>query len=829
MATSLAFDDLFDNADRVHKVAHAVEQKQEKVRSTVAKHSRRTSSISSASRGHTRKPSTSTGGAGHHRRRSSMASSAGDSKSQTRNRRQSSGSAVVVKVAPDAPNAPLAAAVDEDTKFWQAQIHARDVLSLFFLTIYVNRRGKSFAAQMDQLKINGKPFLTFMLDLLGHEHASYLPIKKIVALVRWYIQVRLGELPSKMEHVMSLMTQQRKETEDATATDAASNPADSSDSGTTQSDAGISATTSATASDVPLPLGMVPNYYDNYLEPDEYTRCHSKRIRDAVKDYSDQFCPMFVKPQPASPVHSPFGTQELSRSGVIPSRVLSPGVGSTHTDPLVRAEESPATDGTGDGMSDIRPRPPIFAFSAIGTMPTAVNESLELLSTYVYPQPMHIDDTSDPLFQDIRRHSGMPPASSNTTADDTLKNGVDNLALGGASRVLLTSPSTLDTVSSASKCAEFLYQTLVPDFTSHVKALLRVLLTTAPTLNPRSILDLRVGCSLGNSTQSPIPDIELRRHREILLRHVSYIFLRLLKSWKHHNYWQLASFRAVLQQQNAILIFLKVLSQNMKKSVMKSSDIPSLKNGMLEPENLKQPKRKLNVLIQYASTQPCISNRKCVGYVNLLRAIQKIVKRQDLHLSAMSRYSAHNIMRRITRTVFNPEIRIYALKILKSMMPFIPTRWRELSQNMRIISDIFHNVRMDLIDDWLEVREFNEFSKKEMLDMLQAERKRITEFNQKYYVPVDNIDLENEITYTSGGAQFRPLRDPNVDSDDEMDVFDETYRMWSDMTIPAHQASSYDFFLNSELRYADPTYSMLSGLDLLALLHLGADEYTATA
>ncbi|KAI9341744.1 hypothetical protein BDR26DRAFT_860208 [Obelidium mucronatum] len=84
--------------------------------------------------------------------------------------------------------------------------------------------------------------------------------------------------------------------------------------------------------------------------------------------------------------------------------------------------------------------------------------------------------------------------------------------------------------------------------------------------------------------------------------------------------------------------------------------------------------------------------------INLLRILQKITKRKTHRIMALVQWKASAVLKRIIK-VPNPALQLYALKLLKSQIPFMGKKWR--SSNMKVITLIYMQLRPQLCEEYL--------------------------------------------------------------------------------------------------------------------------------
>ncbi|KAJ3337718.1 Factor arrest protein 11 [Gonapodya sp. JEL0774] len=82
--------------------------------------------------------------------------------------------------------------------------------------------------------------------------------------------------------------------------------------------------------------------------------------------------------------------------------------------------------------------------------------------------------------------------------------------------------------------------------------------------------------------------------------------------------------------------------------------------------------------------------------INLLRVLQKLTKRKLNRVVSLVQWKASAVLKRVLK-VNHLAVQLYALKLLKSQLPYLGRKWR--TSNMRIITAIYLHIRPDLKDD----------------------------------------------------------------------------------------------------------------------------------
>jgi len=202
---------------------------------------------------------------------------------------------------------------------------------------------------------------------------------------------------------------------------------------------------------------------------------------------------------------------------------------------------------------------------------------------------------------------------------------------------------------------------------------LKILLAAAPTLKGYSGTT-NLSIEAGNETTDGAPP---GRHREIVLKAGSAILLLLIKHAKQNSPMQWAHIRRVLVDAKCVLLMLKLVNHDLNIHLTSPSDPQSC--------------------LLFTPQEPgCWRNFFAMATV--LRILQKITKHHIPSIRILLQYKAPTILKKVNETR-HPLIRMYALKTIKSMVPYLPRKWR--TANMKIISDIYSHVHLETRDDWL--------------------------------------------------------------------------------------------------------------------------------
>jgi hypothetical protein len=205
----------------------------------------------------------------------------------------------------------------------------------------------------------------------------------------------------------------------------------------------------------------------------------------------------------------------------------------------------------------------------------------------------------------------------------------------------------------------------------------------------------------------------------------------------------------------------------------------------------------INVPSSDNSTKKKSSPKNFNTTICLLRILQKLSKNKANRILSMVQWKANAILKRILK-VPNTPLHIYALKLLKSQIPYLGKKWR--GNNMHVISAIYMNLRHRLKEDYL-TGDFDsdpvEASKKE-----QELRDLVSSFNarrrKQYFIEagktvkaelkLGSSEFENEpIDISEKAESIKPLstlefeaEDSFFDSTDDLDYKSENEEAWDE-------------------------------------------------
>ncbi|GAB1601835.1 striatin-interacting protein 1 homolog isoform X1 [Argonauta hians] len=252
---------------------------------------------------------------------------------------------------------------------------------------------------------------------------------------------------------------------------------------------------------------------------------------------------------------------------------------------------------------------------------------------------------------------------------------------------------------------ELLYQAFLPSLPQYSIALLKILLAASPTSKSESINilndvlpylpDEQEADNQNRTTvlQSCKLEIDINRHKEIIIKAISALLLLLLKHFKLNHIYQFEFLSQHLVLANCIPLVLKFFNQDImnyvaNKNSIVALDFPSCVIG----EQVEITSENLD-----SGEDQAFCWRNLFSCINLLRILNKLMKWKHARTMMLVVFKAPPILKRAL-TVRQPMMQLYVLKLLKMQTKYLGRQWRK--SNMKSMSAIYQKVRHRLNDDW---------------------------------------------------------------------------------------------------------------------------------
>ncbi|SPR01293.1 unnamed protein product (mitochondrion) [Plasmodiophora brassicae] len=282
--------------------------------------------------------------------------------------------------------------------------------------------------------------------------------------------------------------------------------------------------------------------------------------------------------------------------------------------------------------------------------------------------------------------------------------------------------------------SEALYRTLQTNLRQSVVALLKILLSVAPSVRPSAqMVNSDNEFIIAPGLTSLGETLERARHTEIITKSIAFILLALLKCFRRGHPLQFCSLLCLLQDKNALVLILKFLNQNVSGSLMKRNDVDSMSPFSEEMWKMQDMDTVLESISNAAPLQgPCW--RKYSAYSNLLRVLQKISKNAPRQIRALVKFRAPTILKRLLQ-IPQLDIILYTLKLFKSLAPYMDRKWR--TDHMEVANGVYLRIRMDVMDDWLDLTAADGDALEREISVAKAIRQACQQFNaNRYQQPV---------------------------------------------------------------------------------------------
>ena len=276
-----------------------------------------------------------------------------------------------------------------------------------------------------------------------------------------------------------------------------------------------------------------------------------------------------------------------------------------------------------------------------------------------------------------------------------------------------------------------LYWAVLPNLQSSVIVLLKLLLATVTAQTSTNSPHARAvaeGVPLEDAPPPTLEDVDVARHREITSKAVSAILILCLKWFKVSHAMKFHYLSQLLVDSNCLLLILKMFGlqevANSVKAINEAEQFNFFKycetfcgkiprQPQLEDSEIRRPVRDPHSNSTSGSPQDQMnmgnqgddveiisdySWRNFFSSINFTRILQKLTKRRVHRILLLVQYKSSAILKR-TLKVDHPVLQLYALKVIKSQVPFCGRKWRQ--SNMKVITAIYLNCRPDLRDEWL--------------------------------------------------------------------------------------------------------------------------------
>eukprot|EP00731_Ephydatia_muelleri_P013318 Em0007g628a len=235
---------------------------------------------------------------------------------------------------------------------------------------------------------------------------------------------------------------------------------------------------------------------------------------------------------------------------------------------------------------------------------------------------------------------------------------------------------------------------LLPNLSQYMIALLKVLLAAAPTSAPRNdslniLVDVLPPEPPANIVESTQITLDISRHKEIVVKAVSAILFLLLKHFKLNHAYQFEFLGQQLLFANCIPLILKFFNQNVAQYVSSRNYYPVMNfpNCVLHPpgEGGMDPTMTGGGPegSSTATTDQGYCWRNLFACINLVRILQKLSKWKHCRTVMMVVFRSAPILKRALK-VRHSLFQLYVLKLLKAQTKYLGTQLEEEQHEDRV-------------------------------------------------------------------------------------------------------------------------------------------------
>jgi hypothetical protein len=311
---------------------------------------------------------------------------------------------------------------------------------------------------------------------------------------------------------------------------------------------------------------------------------------------------------------------------------------------------------------------------------------------------------------------------------------------------------------SEASVGESLYRRMVFRMHAHCITLFKIMYASLPTMKSTYTGNINVTSDLdtvrvvGKREKALFDEIdmelEIARQREIILKGISGILVSLVLGFRYSHILQMEYFCQRMVDSKGILLILKFLNQRSWREFLRKtpnqprfdilqwnwSFIPAEAPPPTPSSTAPHAPSSLNVEMK--------GTRNMATAINLLHVLQKATKRHESRVLVLKKFKAHAMLRKVVMAG-QECVAVYALKLLKSLVPFLGRRWKV--GHMSLVSMIYRKVRLDVGCDWLDQRE--SVNEDELNEMEKKERDVVFEFNRRNYIEWDKTASTTDIIY----------------------------------------------------------------------------------
>eukprot|EP01028_Stygiella_incarcerata_P004075 TRINITY_DN184_c7_g1_i2.p1 TRINITY_DN184_c7_g1~~TRINITY_DN184_c7_g1_i2.p1 ORF type:complete len:806 (-),score=231.14 TRINITY_DN184_c7_g1_i2:1557-3974(-) len=305
---------------------------------------------------------------------------------------------------------------------------------------------------------------------------------------------------------------------------------------------------------------------------------------------------------------------------------------------------------------------------------------------------------------------------------------------------------------------ESLYRRMVFRMHAHCITLFKIMYASLPTMKSTYTGNINVTSDLdtvrvvGRREKALFDEIdmelEIARHREIILKGISGILLSLVLGFRYSHILQMEYFCQRMVDSKGLLLILKFLNQRSWREFLRKTPnqtrfdvlqwnwyfIPAEAPLAASASGGPHAPSSLNVEMK--------GTRNMFTAINLLHVLQKATKNHESRILVLKKFKAHAMLRKVVMAG-QECVATYALKLLKSLVPYLGRRWRV--GHMSLVSMIYRKVRLDVGCDWLDQRE--SVDEDAVNEMEKKEREVVFEFNRRNYIEWDKTASTTDVIY----------------------------------------------------------------------------------
>ena len=202
---------------------------------------------------------------------------------------------------------------------------------------------------------------------------------------------------------------------------------------------------------------------------------------------------------------------------------------------------------------------------------------------------------------------------------------------------------------------------------------------------------------------------ESNRHSLITAKYIGLLLLFIQKHFQINHVIQCVYLSSLIVDANGVLVLLKFINQDFSlidNKNLRCNNILSILCSDLEPEiKFKRTADSLILDEENVSSRKIQNLNKYVieeTIAPLLHLMYNVTVGQSERIkNILIQYKAVNIMKRIATNFKDSDIKVVAYRIIMIQIKYMDKNWKKDEKSFRVISQVYENVELNNLNDWI--------------------------------------------------------------------------------------------------------------------------------